>query len=97
MRALASALQGRFRDEIALRKFDDAIFTAKTMFALSRHLGEHPTLIGSLVAIAIAFVAIAPLEEMLEQPNCPNLYWAARRTCRHHSSRWTRAWKANAC
>jgi hypothetical protein len=46
------------------------------MFAMSRHLGEHPTLIGDLVGIAIAQITIGPLEEMLEQPGCPNLYWA---------------------
>jgi hypothetical protein len=76
MRMLASDLQGRFRDEIALHRFDDAIRTAKTMFAMARHMGEHPTLIGDLVAIAIASVTIVPLEEMLEQPGSPNLYWA---------------------
>lgn len=76
MRQLAAGLQVRFRDEVAQRRFDDAIVTAKTMFALSRHMGEHPTLIGSLVAIAIAQVAIQPLEEMLGTPDCPNLYWA---------------------
>jgi hypothetical protein len=76
MRQLATDLQARFRDEIAQRRFDDALRTAKTMFALSRHMGEHPTLIGDLVAIAIAYVTIIPLEEMLEQPGCPNLYWA---------------------
>lgn len=76
MRELSNALQKRFRDEIALRQFDDALVTAKTMFALSRHMGEHPTLIGGLVAIAMATVAIAPLEEMLQEPGCPNLYWA---------------------
>ena len=76
IRALARALQVRFRAEIALGRFDDAIRTAKTMFAMSRHLGEHPTLIGNLVGIAIATMAIGPLEEMLEQPGCPNLYWA---------------------
>jgi hypothetical protein len=76
MRQLALELQGRFREEIAQRRFNDALRTAKTMFSLSRHVGEHPTLIGDLVAIAIANVAIIPLEEMLEQPGCPNLYWA---------------------
>jgi hypothetical protein len=76
MRFLASVLQERFRTELAQRKFDDAIVTAKTMFALGRHMGEHPTLIGDLVAVAIATVAITPLEEMLAQPGCPNLYWA---------------------
>jgi len=76
MRELAAALQMRFRVEVNQRRFDDAIVTAKTMFAMSRHLGEHPTLIGDLVGIAIAQVTIGPLEEMLEQPGCPNLYWA---------------------
>ena len=76
IRSLARALQVRFRAEIAQCRFDDAIRTAKTMFAMSRHLGEHPTLIGDLVGMAIASVAISPLDEMLEQPGCPNLYWA---------------------
>lgn len=76
MRELAAGLQGRFREEIAQHRFDDAIVTAKTMFALARHTGEHPTLIGNLVGIAMAMIAIGPLEEMLEQPGCPNLYWA---------------------
>ena len=76
MRSLANGLQRRFRDEIALRHFDDALVTARTMFAMSRHMNEHPTLIGDLVGMAIAFVAIGPLEEMLEQPGCPNLYWS---------------------
>jgi hypothetical protein len=76
MRILANALKVRFRAEVALGHFDDAVRTAKTMFALARHMGEHPTLIGDLVGIAIAVVAIGPLEEMLEQPGCPNFYWA---------------------
>ncbi len=76
IRALAAALQERFRAEVAQHRFDDALVTAKTMFAMARHTSEHPTLIGDLVGIAVAYVAIAPLEEMLEQPGCPNLYWA---------------------
>jgi hypothetical protein len=76
MRALAAALQSRFREEIAQGRVDDALVTAKTMFAMARHMGEHPTLIGDLVGIAIAYVTIAPLDELLEQPGCPNLYWA---------------------
>jgi hypothetical protein len=76
MRSIASSLQVRFKEEAAARRFDDALVTARTMFALSRHMSEHPTIIGHLVAVAIAYVTIAPLEEMLEQPGCPNLYWA---------------------
>jgi hypothetical protein len=76
VRTLAAGLKDRFHDEVVQRRFDDAFVTAKTMFAMSRHMGEHPTLIGDLVGIAIAYIAIGPLEEMLEQPGCPNLYWA---------------------
>jgi hypothetical protein len=76
LRALAAALQERFHTEVAQQRFDDALRTAKTMFAMARHMGEHPTLIGDLVGMAIAFVAIGPLEEMLSQEGCPNLYWA---------------------
>src|SRR5262249_36226758 len=76
LRTLAAALKVRFRAEVAEGPFDDALVTAKTLFALARHLGEHPTLIGDLVGMAIARIAISPLEEMLQQPGCPNLYWA---------------------
>jgi hypothetical protein len=76
LRLLASALKVRFRVEIAEQRFDDALVTAKTMLGLSRHLGEHPTLIGYLVGGAVAFVAIGPLDEMIQQPGCPNLFWA---------------------
>jgi hypothetical protein len=76
LREMASALSVRFRLEIAECRFDDALVTAKTMFALSRHLGEHPTLIGDLIAIAVASITIGPLDEMIQQPGCPNLYWA---------------------
>ncbi len=76
LRSLARSLQARFRTEVANGQLDDAIRTAKTMFAMARHMGEHPCVIGDMVGIAIANLAIAPLEEMLERPGCPNLYWA---------------------
>jgi hypothetical protein len=76
MRVLASALKVRLRGDIADRRFDDAIVTAQTMFALARHLGEHPTLIGNLVAIAVASITGDPLEEMIGQSGSPNLFWA---------------------
>jgi hypothetical protein len=76
LRLLAQDLRLRFRAEVALHRYDDALGSARTLFAMARHAGEHPTLVGDLVGIAIANVAIGPLEEMLEQPGCPNLYWA---------------------
>jgi hypothetical protein len=76
MRTLANALKVRFRAEVALHHYDDAVRTAKTMFAMARHMSESPLFISELVGIAIALTAIDPLQEMLEQPGCPNLYWA---------------------
>jgi hypothetical protein len=76
LRELASVLKVRYRGQIKVGKFDDAIRTHQTMFALARHLGEHPTIISNLVGIAIAHVAIGPFEELIQQPGSPNLYWA---------------------
>ncbi len=76
MRRVAAALKVRFRAEVADGRLDDALVTAKTMFGMARHLGDHPTLIGDLVGVAVASLAVGPLDEMLGQPGCPNLYWA---------------------
>jgi hypothetical protein len=76
LRSLANVLKVRSRGQIKARRFDDAIKSQQTMFAFARHLGEHPTLIGNLVGIAIANIAIGPLEELIQQPGAPNLYWA---------------------
>jgi hypothetical protein len=76
MRTLGWALKIRLRGEVADRRFDDAVTTAQTIFALSRHLGEHPILIADLVGIAVAYQAIEPLDEMVAQPGSPNLFWA---------------------
>ncbi len=69
IRAMQRALQVRFRTEIAQGRFDDAIRTAKTFFAMSRHLGQHPTLVGNLVGMAIAAVAIDHLFWQVESLN----------------------------
>jgi hypothetical protein len=76
LRILGVALQVRFRAEVAERRFDDAVRSIKTMFALARHLGEHPTESANLLGLLIAGQTLDTLEEMLQQPGCPNLYWA---------------------
>ncbi len=76
IQVLAKALHVRFRGEVARRNFDDGVRTAKTMFALSRHLGEHPTEVANLVGLWVAHLSLNTLGEMVQQPKCPNLYWA---------------------
>ena len=73
---LAAALHVRFRADVAGPHFDDAIGHAKTMFALARQLGEHPTEVADLVGLWVAHLGLGTLEEMVQQPGCPNLYWA---------------------
>lgn len=76
MRSLANAMLVRCRGEIVDGDFDGALRSIKTLFSLSRHMGEHPTLIGGLVGMAIANLGCNLLEELIQQPNAPNLYWA---------------------
>lgn len=73
---LAAALHVRFRADVAERKFDDAIRSAKTIFALARHLGEHSTEVADLVGLWTVRLGLGAVAEMVEQPGCPNLYWA---------------------
>jgi hypothetical protein len=76
LQVLARALRVRFRAEVGGRHYDDAVHTGKTMFALARHLGEHPAELSGLVGMWVAHLGLVTLQEMVQQPACPNLYWA---------------------
>ncbi len=76
MRTLAVVLKLRMRGEIKNGEFDRAIQTAKSLFGLAQALEQHPSIIGNLVGVAIAGLAINGLEEMVQQPGCPNLFWS---------------------
>jgi hypothetical protein len=75
MRMLAAVLKVRVRGEIARGEFDNALQTLQTMFALARIFNDHPTLIGHLVGTAIAMIAVNQLEEFVQQPGAPNMFW----------------------
>jgi hypothetical protein len=75
-RTFAAWLALRVRLEMLEGKYDEATFTFQTLLALSRHVGEAPTLINSLVGMAIAGIAVEQIEEFIQQPGAPNLYWA---------------------
>src|SRR5205807_5173806 len=76
LRELANVLRLRMRGEVKNGEFDRVVATAKTMLGLAKMLEQHPTLIGGLVGIAIAQMAVTGLEEAVRQPGCPNLYWS---------------------
>jgi hypothetical protein len=76
LQVLARALRVRFRAEVAERAYPEALRSAQTMLALSRHLGEHPSELGGQLGLSFAHIAVVTLREMVQQPGCPNLYWA---------------------
>jgi hypothetical protein len=76
MRVIATFLTLRIRYELAEGRLDQAARTLQTGFALVRHICEGPTLSGALVGLAIASRMEARLEEFIQQPNAPNLYWS---------------------
>ena len=76
MRQIATPLKTRVRADIAFGSDAEAIHTLKTMFGLARTFDSHPTLIGHLIGTAIATISVEAVEELMQKPGSPNLYWA---------------------
>jgi hypothetical protein len=79
MRNIAAFLALRARYELADGDIDKALYTLQTGFAMARHLSEGPTLIYLLVGVAISQVMAKQLDELIQHPKAPNLYWALAR------------------
>lgn len=75
-RHVAVVLVVRARMEIAEGQFDKALKSLQTGYALAHRLGTGPTVIHLLVGAAIAALLNAEVEELIQQPGAPNLYWA---------------------
>ena len=75
-REYAVLLGLRCRFEIADKDYPKAVYTLQSGFALARHVNEAPILINSLVGMAISDVMFRRVEEMIQAPGAPNLYWA---------------------
>jgi hypothetical protein len=75
-RQLASFLSLRARLEMAEKNYDKAVYTFQTGFAMGQHITEGPTLIQGLVGAAITAIMLGRLEELIQQPDAPNMYWA---------------------
>ena len=76
LRDLGRLLALRARLQIAEGRVDDALHTLQSGFALGRNAARGPTLIHGLVGIAICQMMSQQLQELLQQPGAPNLYWA---------------------
>ena len=62
--------------QIAQGQFDEAVGTMQTGFAMAKHVGEGPTILHGLIGIGIGGVIGGRLEQFVQRPDAPNLYWA---------------------
>ncbi len=75
MRQIARLLVSKLRWEIAQKRYDDALNTALSGIMLSRNLSKN-SVISSLIGYAVFSIIHKQLEEIITQPDSPNLYWA---------------------
>jgi tetratricopeptide (TPR) repeat protein len=76
LRQLASLLSLRCRLELSDGDLDKAVRTLQTGLALGKHLGEGTTLIQHLIGVGIVAQMLARVEDLMQTPGAPNLYWA---------------------
>jgi hypothetical protein len=86
MRNIAAFLALRARYELADGDIDKALYTLQTGFAMAKHLSEGPTLIYLLVGVAVSQAMAKQLDELVQHPKAPNLYWALARLPRPFST-----------
>jgi len=76
-RNLARILVLKARLAIIDRKHEDAFHAISLGYQLGLDVAKFPTLISSLVGVAITAVSTSPLMELIAEPNSPNFYWGA--------------------
>jgi len=76
MRDIVRYMAVQARIQIAERNFEAAIRSLQTGFAMTDHVADGSTLIINLVGIAMGDVAVKRVEELIQTPGAPNLYWA---------------------
>jgi hypothetical protein len=75
-RLLARLVSLQARLEILDGHLDKAVYWLQVGFALSRHVANGPTLIQSLAGAAIAMTMAPAVEDLIQAPGAPSLYWA---------------------
>jgi hypothetical protein len=72
-RHLTCLLCIKARLEIARGQYDDALDTIRTALAVSKHVGDAPSVMQGRIGIAMASVSLLPLEDWAQAKNTPNL------------------------
>jgi hypothetical protein len=75
LRSLAQLLSLQCRVLLLQRRFDDAARTLQIGLVLGRHTGDGPIMVQNLVGVAIASIMLQRVQEWIQLPDAPNLYW----------------------
>ncbi len=75
-REIAKLLALRARLQIAEGDFDEALHSLQTGMGMARHIACEPIIISKLVAVAIDTIMLRVVQEWIDTPGSPNLYWA---------------------
>jgi hypothetical protein len=76
MRSLARLVNVKIRLAVFDQKTDLALHWIQVQGSIARHVAEGPTIIQALVGLAITNIFFQPLEELIQNPGVPSLYWA---------------------
>jgi len=76
MRALGRLVALRARFAVLDGKIDEAVYWIQTGYAMARHVSEGPLLIQTLIGVALSEQMAKPLEDLIQAPGTPSLYWA---------------------
>jgi hypothetical protein len=76
MRFFAVLLKVRAKLELLDGRHDKAAYTLQTGLKMGRDVADGPILIQSLVGTAVCGVMLDEIDEFLQTPGAPNLYWA---------------------
>jgi hypothetical protein len=75
-RSVGNMIACRARYHIARGNWGEALRSFRAGFGLARDLGRGPTFIHVLVGMAVGHILCQQLEEFVQRPGAPNLYWA---------------------
>ena len=76
MRSLARLVALKARLAVRERKFDEAIDWLQTGNAMARHVSDGPYLIQGLVGVSLGGLMAKSLEDLIQAPGAPSLFWA---------------------
>jgi len=76
LRGVALLLKVRALRQIEQGKVDDALATMRMGYEMADHAGREPLVVSGLVSVGITGVMDDCLEQLMNRPDAPNLYWA---------------------